>query len=49
MLTVARLPSELAPLVNVQHGVFYMKAAADGVASLKLFSAYGYTGAQAPV
>ena len=44
MLTVARLLlSELAPLVNVQHGVFYMKAAADGTASLKLFSAYGYT------
>ena len=44
MLTVARLLlSELAPLVNVQHGVFYMKEAADGAASLKLFSAYGYT------
>ena len=44
MLTIARLLlSELAPLVNVQHGVFYMKEAADGAASLKLFSAYGYT------
>ena len=44
MLTVARLLlSELAPLVNVQHGVFYMKESTDGAASLKLFSSYGYT------
>ncbi|HSF32803.1 MAG TPA: response regulator, partial [Candidatus Tectomicrobia bacterium] len=44
MLTVAKLLlSELAPLVTVQHGVFYMKESTEGAASLKLFSSYGYT------
>ena len=43
ILTVARLLlSELAPLVAVQHGAFYVLASANGEASLKLFWAYGY-------
>ncbi|HEV2121700.1 MAG TPA: ATP-binding protein, partial [Chloroflexota bacterium] len=41
--TVGRMIlSELAPLVNAQHGVFYLGEAADGQPTLKLLSAYAY-------
>ncbi|MDP2794556.1 MAG: response regulator, partial [Sulfurisoma sp.] len=44
LITVSRtVLSELAPLVDAQHGVFYvMDEPADGEASLKMFSSYAY-------
>jgi HAMP domain-containing protein/signal transduction histidine kinase/CheY-like chemotaxis protein len=44
LLTVARrVLSELAPLVNAQHGVFYMNEATDGGEPLlKLIASYAY-------
>jgi signal transduction histidine kinase/DNA-binding response OmpR family regulator/HAMP domain-containing protein len=42
-LTVCRLIlSELAPLVSVQHGVFYINEASSGEPVLKLLASYGY-------
>ncbi|TJY43989.1 response regulator [Cohnella pontilimi] len=34
--------SELAPLVHMQHGVFYINEPEDGAAVLKLFASYAY-------
>jgi HAMP domain-containing protein/CheY-like chemotaxis protein len=34
--------SELAPLVHMQHGVFYLNETADGQGALRLFASYGY-------
>lgn len=34
--------SELAPLVSVQHGVYYINEIKDGKSKLKLFASYGY-------
>ena len=43
LLPVARLIlSELAPLVNMQHGVFYMYEEKDGKESLRLLASYAY-------
>src|SRR5439155_5937128 len=43
LMTVAKLIlSELAPVVNVQHGVFYLTNSAGGTPVLKLLSAYAY-------
>ena len=49
LLTVGRLIlSELAPVVNAQHGVFYIDGHSDAEepAKLKLLASYAYTGAQ---
>src|SRR3712207_4803216 len=46
LVTVARqILSELAPLVNAQHGVFYIaeKDADEGDTVLKLLASYAYT------
>jgi len=41
--TVSRLIlSELAPLVNMQHGVFYITETAEAGSSLKLLASYAY-------
>ena len=37
------LLSELAPLVDARHGVFYIKEGAEGKTALRLLSSYGYT------
>ncbi len=37
------LLSELAPLVEAQHGVFFLKQTADGVPALQLISSFGYS------
>ncbi len=43
LLTVARMVlSDLAPLVQAQHGVFYMNESVDGDALLKLIASYAY-------
>ncbi len=43
LLTVARtVLSDLAPLVNAQHGVFYMNETQNGDALLKLIASYAY-------
>src|SRR5881397_3194599 len=43
LLTVARLIlSELAPVVNVQHGVFYILRAATEPAKLSLLASYAH-------
>ena len=43
LLTVARLVlSELAPLVEMQHGVFYIADTVDGETVLKLLASYAY-------
>ncbi|HEX2641217.1 MAG TPA: response regulator, partial [Pyrinomonadaceae bacterium] len=43
LLTVARLIlSEMAPLVGMQHGVFYIADNSDGEAELKLLGSYAY-------
>jgi HAMP domain-containing protein/CheY-like chemotaxis protein/signal transduction histidine kinase len=43
LLNVARLIlSELAPLVNEQHGVFYLNDSAESDAVMKLLASYGY-------
>src|SRR5262249_40485329 len=43
LLTVARLIlSELAPLVNEQHGVFYVNEPMENEAMLRLLASYGY-------
>ena len=43
MVTVARMIlSELAPLVHIQHGVFYLNEPVDGQPVFKLFASYGY-------
>jgi CheY-like chemotaxis protein/HAMP domain-containing protein/GAF domain-containing protein len=34
--------SELAPLVNEQHGVFYINDSSNGAPDLRLYSSYGY-------
>ena len=35
--------SELAPLVSMQHGVFYLNDSQDGEPELKLLASYAYT------
>ena len=43
LLAVARLIlSELAPLVNAQHGIFYLNESPDGQADLKLLASYAF-------
>jgi HAMP domain-containing protein/CheY-like chemotaxis protein len=43
LMTVARLIlSELAPLVSMQHGVFYVNDSSEGEGLLKLYASYGY-------
>ena len=43
LLEVSRLIlSELAPLVNAQHGVFYVNESTNGEPELKFFAGYGY-------
>ncbi len=44
LITVSRtILSELAPLVSMQHGVFYLNDAQDGEPDLKLLASYAYT------
>jgi signal transduction histidine kinase/CheY-like chemotaxis protein/HAMP domain-containing protein len=44
LLTVSRtILSELAPLVSVQHGVFYMNEASNGQPEMTLLASYAYT------
>ncbi|MEO8521097.1 MAG: response regulator, partial [Acidobacteriota bacterium] len=44
LITVSRtILSELAPLVSVQHGVFYLNDAAGGEPDLRLLASYAYT------
>src|SRR5687767_7357453 len=44
LITVARtILSELAPLVSMQHGVFYMNESNDGTPDLRLVASYAYT------
>ena len=44
LLTVSRtILSELAPLVSVQHGVFYMNEPANGQPEMNLIASYAYT------
>jgi hypothetical protein len=44
LITVSRLIlSELAPLVSMQHGVFYVNDAQDGEPELRLLASYAYT------
>ncbi|HEX6606553.1 MAG TPA: ATP-binding protein, partial [Chloroflexia bacterium] len=43
LLNVSRLIlSELAPLVSVQHGIFFINDPVDGEAELRLLASYGY-------
>ncbi|HMA36076.1 MAG TPA: HAMP domain-containing protein [Chloroflexia bacterium] len=43
LMTVSRLiMSELAPLVSMQHGVFFVNEPVDGEADLRLLASYGY-------
>ena len=43
LLAVSRLIlSELAPLVSMQHGIFYVNESQDGEADLKLLASYAY-------
>jgi HAMP domain-containing protein/CheY-like chemotaxis protein/signal transduction histidine kinase len=43
LITVSRLIlSELAPLVSVQHGVFYLNESSNGDADLRLLASYAY-------
>jgi HAMP domain-containing protein/CheY-like chemotaxis protein/signal transduction histidine kinase len=43
LMTVSRLIlSELAPLVSVQHGVFYINENVEGDADLRLLASYGF-------
>ncbi len=43
LLNVSKLiMSELAPLVSMQHGVFYINEPVDGEAELRLLASYGY-------
>jgi HAMP domain-containing protein/CheY-like chemotaxis protein/GAF domain-containing protein len=44
LLTVSRtILSELAPLVSVQHGVFYINESANGQPEMNLIASYAYT------
>ncbi len=44
LITVSRtILSELAPLVSMQHGVFYLNDSQDGEPDLKLLASYAYT------
>jgi HAMP domain-containing protein/signal transduction histidine kinase len=44
LITVSRLVlSELAPLVSMQHGVFYVNDATNGEPELRLLASYAYT------
>jgi HAMP domain-containing protein/CheY-like chemotaxis protein/signal transduction histidine kinase len=44
LITVSRMIlSELAPLVSMQHGVFYVNEAQDGEPELRLLASYAYT------
>jgi HAMP domain-containing protein/CheY-like chemotaxis protein len=44
LITVARtILSELAPLVSMQHGVFYVNESNNGNAQLQLLASYAYT------
>ncbi len=44
LLTVSRtILSELAPLVSVQHGVFYVNESANGQPEMNLIASYAYT------
>src|SRR5207237_9907570 len=43
LLAVSRvILSELAPLVSVQHGVFYLNESSDGEPELRLLASYAY-------
>src|SRR5438093_5831346 len=43
LLAVSRLIlSELAPLVSMQHGIFYVNESQDGEADLRLLASYAY-------
>jgi HAMP domain-containing protein/CheY-like chemotaxis protein len=44
LLTVSRtILSELAPLVSMQHGVFYLNESQDGEPEMRLIASYAYT------
>jgi hypothetical protein len=44
LITVSRMIlSELAPLVSMQHGVFYINESQDGEPDLRLLASYAYT------
>ncbi|HXG86908.1 MAG TPA: HAMP domain-containing protein [Vicinamibacterales bacterium] len=44
LIAVARtILSELAPLVQMQHGVFYINESANGVPDMRLLASYAYT------